>query len=364
MTREELQQGAARILYDVKRLICQWCTGCGKTGVAIDFLKAHPSPRTLVCVPETDNIKNWREEFRKFNFDSSSVDIACYASLHKYVNTDWDLIVFDEVPHTNTGLKKEYLSTITATHILALGAVLSYDEISALFELYGQFHINTVTLEQAIQWGILPEPEIYVVHLQMNNTNKNHWWNGKKLTDKELYDSVSEQITNLNKALDSGEATPSMYSRMLRLGAMRKRHLGLCKEEAIRRICNGLDSKNRRYLCFCSSIDQTKRLCREHSYTSKTEAGQNLLEKFNNHEIDSLFVVAKLIEGQNLYDIECGVIGQIGGKERITVQQAGRIMRSKKPRIYIPIFDGTKDDSFLYTVTSNIPEKYIKHYKF
>jgi superfamily II DNA or RNA helicase len=75
-------------------------------------------------------------------------------------------------------------------------------------------------------------------------------------------------------------------------------------------------------------------------------------------------VVGKLIEGQNLVDIDCGVIAQLGGTQRITVQEAGRIMRSLNPEIFILVFDDTKDESFLYTLTSSIPAQYIKHYKF
>ena len=86
------------------------------------------------------------------------------------------------------------------------------------------------------------------------------------------------------------------------------------------------------------------------------------LERFNNHEINALFVVGKLIEGQNLKDIDCGIITQLGGTSRITVQEVGRVLRSPNPVIYIPVFDGTKDDSFMYTLTSNIPAEYIKHH--
>ena len=75
-------------------------------------------------------------------------------------------------------------------------------------------------------------------------------------------------------------------------------------------------------------------------------------------------MVGKLIEGQNLKDIDCGIIGQLGGTQRITVQECGRIMRSSNPEIFIPIFDDTKDNSFLYTLTSSIPREYISHYNF
>ena len=75
-------------------------------------------------------------------------------------------------------------------------------------------------------------------------------------------------------------------------------------------------------------------------------------------------MVGKLIEGQNLNDIDCGILGQIGGTHRITVQEMGRIMRSQNPIIYIPIFDDTKDESFLRTATDNVPMEYISHYNF
>jgi len=29
--------------------------------------------------------------------------------------------------------------------------------------------------------------------------------------------------------------------------------------------------------------------------------------------------------------------------------------------VYIPVFDDTKDDSFLYTLTNNVSKDYIKH---
>ena len=88
-----------------------------------------------------------------------------------------------------------------------------------------------------------------------------------------------------------------------------------------------------------------------------------VLDKFNNHEIDSLYVVGKCIEGQNLKDIDCGVIGQLGGKTRITTQSVGRVMRSPTPTIYIPVYDGTKDNGFMGSLRGSISDKYIKHYK-
>ena len=151
---------------------------------------------------------------------------------------------------------------------------------------------------------------------------------------------------------------------MLRLGGERKRFLGKQKDIAIKRICSTLDEKKKRFLCFCSSIQQAEQLGGEYAFTSKTPSSFKLLDRFNDGEISSLYVVGKLIEGQNLKNIECGIIGQLGGTDRITIQSIGRIMRSKNPIIYVLMFDETKDVGFLKTLTENISKDYIKHYKF
>ena len=363
MTRDELQTIAAADLAVYRRLICQWATGTGKSMVVLNFLRANPKMKTLILVPETNNIGNWEAEFDKFGVDRSNVTIRCYASFHKHRDTKWDLLVFDEMPHVDTEKRMEICNSVSGDHILALGAVISDEEQESLESVYGMFERNVVTLEQAIADGILPEPSIRILHLQMDDTRKRHYYQGKMYTDRKRYEIYHNSVESLKKEY---EAHPSdaLYERILRAGNARKRFLGKLKDEALARIKVRLDEKQKRYLCFCSSIAQANRIGGGHAFTSKTPASFRLLERFNKGEINSLFVVGKLIEGQNLNNIEAGVLGQLGGKERITVQSIGRIMRSEKPIIYVPVFDGTKDDSYLYYLTLNIPERYIKHYKF
>lgn len=362
MDRDTIQDNAVRVLEDRRRLICMWATGVGKSNVALKFLKRHPTFKTLILVPETVNISNWEAEFDKFGVDISNTSIACYASLHKFRDTKWDLLVADEAPHVDTEKRFSHLDTISADYVLALGAVLTEEEQKILEELYGQFYKSRIGLNYAIQNNILPMPTVNVVHMQLDDIKINRWYDGVRLTDKGVYIAIQKKLQAAKNDFDS---RPTEWNRikMNRIGSERKRFLGSCKDNAIKLICNKLDEKNRRYLCFCSSISQAKELGRERAFTSKTPTSAKLLERFNAGEINSLFVVAKLIEGQNLKDIDCGVIGQLGNSNRITVQQAGRIMRSDKPIIFVPIFDNTKDDGFLRTVTNNIPTEYIKHYK-
>ena len=363
MTREELCDIAVSDLVTYRRLICQWATGVGKSSVALNFLRYNPGSTALILVPETDNISNWEKEFDKFGVDRSNVTIKCYASFHKHQDTIWDLLVFDEMPHVDTEKRMSICTSVMGRYILALGAVIDEDEQTSLESVYGKFQKNIVTLEQAIEWGILPKPSVRILHLQMDNEKKRHYFRGKMYTDRERYNIFQNNVDSLKKEYESSPSD-ALYERILSAGNARKRFLGKMKDDALVRIKTILDMKQKRYLCFCSSIAQANRIGKKYAFTSKTPTSAKLLERFNNGEINSLFVVGKLIEGQNLNNIEVGVLGQLGGKERITVQSIGRIMRSKEPIIYVPVFDGTKDDSYLYYLTLNIPEKYIKHYKF
>lgn len=362
MDRNELQETAAKYLFNKKRLVCMWATGTGKSNVVLRFLKEHPMD-TLILVPEQNNIENWREEFRKFGVDDSRVSVICYASLHKFTRTNWGLLVLDEVPHMDTQKRIAMLRSVCGEYILALGAVVDEDERNSLELVYGKFPFWHISLKRAIDMGILSKPRVYVIHMELDDADKKYWHKGRLYTAKGKYDYLNRTVDSAVNAF-ANSATKGNKFWMQRAGNERKRFLGELKEEALKRICDGLEKMGKRFLCFCSSVKQAERIGGEKAFTSKSPKSFDHLNKFNNHEINSLYVVGKLIEGQNLKDIDCGVIGQLGGTQRITVQEIGRILRSDNPMIYTLVFDDTKDNSFLYTLTSSIPEEYISHLNF
>lgn len=364
MTKDELQDIAVKRLEREKRLICQWATGCGKSRIAIKFLAVNQWMNALILVPEQNNIQNWYDEFDKYGLGhEANVTVICYASYHKFKNTHWDFIVFDEMPHVDTEKRLAICNSVSGDYILALGAVVDEDERKSLESVYGKFDKSIISLDYAIKNGILPPPSVRVLHLQLDDTQKKFWYKGHIYTAKERYDYVQQKVENA-KNVYATAANKWNQLQMFRAGNERKRFLGELKEDAMQRVCDILALKKKRFICFCSSIDQANKIGKDHAFTSETPASLKLLDKFNNHEIDSLFVVGKLIEGQNLNDIEVGVIGQLGGKERITVQSIGRVMRSQNPIIYVLVFDDTKDDGFLCGLTANISDEYIKHYNF
>ena len=363
MTKNELQGIAAHRLAKSRRLICQWATGCGKSGVLLRFIKDNPGMSCLILVPEQNNIQNWKNEFAKFGVPDENVVIACYASFKKFVNTVWDILVFDEMPHVDTEKRLAVCRAVRGEYVLALGAVIDREERDSLESVYGKFEKSVISLETAMSYGILPAPRVLVLHMSIDDSVRKYKVDGRICTAKGKYEHLQSLVEKAKKAYNANP-TEFMRIRMLKAGNDRKRFLGTLKDNALSKLCSELEAKRRRFICFCASISQAEYIGGEKAFTSKTPRSLKVLDRFNSGGIDSIYVVGKLIEGENLNNIECGVIGQLGGKDRITVQSVGRVMRSDNPVIYVPVFDDTKDIGFLRTLTDNVPESCVKHYKY
>lgn len=93
-----------------------------------------------------------------------------------------------------------------------------------------------------------------------------------------------------------------------------------------------------------------------HSEESKS---LQIIESFNEKKIDNLFAVGLLQEGQNLVDIQAGVIIQLDGKERAFVQKFGRSLRAEDPVQFILYYKDTRDEEYLKKVLEGISEEYI-----
>ena len=67
-----------------------------------------------------------------------------------------------------------------------------------------------------------------------------------------------------------------------------------------------------------------------------------------------------LQEGQNLNDIEVGIIVQLDGQERSFIQKFGRSLRAEDPTQYIFYYKNTRDTEYLQNVLEGINESYIQ----
>lgn len=419
-TRGEIQYKSIEFSKLYPFYIIQYPTGMGKTFVAINILDMlyhiNKKIQCLILMPEIPLIENIKKEFIKFNKEYllSNVDIICYASLHKVDYDKYNIIIADEMHHSFSDLRKDYLSQFVGKidRFIGLSATVDDWKIRELESIFRkEFFIHRVTLKDAIDWGILATPTICCFKLKLNNTIKNctyEFVRGKKekrvtitvdeeknkwkyikdkkqypdlqlivrCTEKQKHDYLEHQadyfeeryinkIDTLKLRVSRGENVEIkdtyLKNMWLQSELQIKKFLAEIKTPIVKKFLP--DLKDKRFLCFANSISQAEELAcffKGHSVSSKEKQSEIIINKFLNKEIDNLFAVNKLQEGLNVEDIQLCVLIQLGGQKREFIQKVGRALRNKEnPEVYLFYYEGTKDEEYLNKAIANIGNDYI-----
>lgn len=341
-------------------VIAELPTGYGKTLVGIQQVCRYvpPTGKFLFVVPEIPLIENAKKEFHKHGY-SVLLDkgtFICYASLHLYKGHQFDLIIFDEVHHLVSEKRIDAAQQIIAKKRIGLSATID-DTTKELLAQVANWTYYTKTLQEAIDDGVLAEPKIVYIDVKLDNTVKRNKYKYRNkeflLTDKEYYDELSATITYWRQIFED-LGTPYSKNMMLSAGSKRKSFLADCKEEAAKKLIEELGDN--RFICFCGSVAQAKRLGKKNVCSSHSKKNDNLelIERFNRGEINSLFAKDMLKEGVNLVNTHYGILIQPGSKEKEFVQMLGRTLRSASPTFYIIRALDTVDERFIRTQTRQL----------
>lgn len=384
-----LQQQEFAYLKDKHRVILRWATGVGKSKQTIDLVNnassSFPKAKMLLVVGERSHFKNWEEEFEKWGLNKNiEVKIICYASLHKVKSTAFDIMVLDEAHHAFTEKRLSSLETISADYIFLLSATLSVKKIVEIESIYGKFAVSTVSLKEAVEKDILPDPRVVLIKMHLDNTKVNQilkignaknppvveWkdrkkyiYKGKacmiKCTELQKYQYYTEKMEYWKRRY---ELTHNQFhhNAWVSLGSQRKRFLGELKTKKVKSLISGF-TYNKRYICFCASVKQAEELGKGFAITSKqsSKKNQETIDAFNKGELSKLYAVGMATEGLNLANIQVGIIVQLDGKERLFIQKFGRALRAEHPTAYIFYYDNTQDEKYLKNAIENIDSKFI-----
>jgi superfamily II DNA or RNA helicase len=391
--KQQLQERELQRLKDRPRVILKWATGCGKSKMTIDLINnkiENGNLKILFVVAERAHIQNWEDEFSKWHLrrDKVATYICCYASFHKYTNISFDLVVFDEAHHLFSPKRWAALEEMKENgnihDVYLLSATLSRDKQDRIEELLSTFTTSTVTLKDAIKENVLPDPKVYVVEMELNNFQTNQEIKIGKIANppmvnwedraKYIYSKKPCIIrcTEAQKYIyytNTMEYWKQRYQRShnqfqhnmwVNTGSLRKRYLGELKTAAVYNFLQKI--RHKRYVCFCTSINQADMLSSTHTISSKKGANRNqyIINSFNNKYINSIYAVGMITEGMNLTDIQIGVIVQLDGKERLFIQKFGRSLRAQDPITFIFYYKGTQDEKYLKNALENIDSKYVK----
>lgn len=381
MDRKQAQEEIMNIKSNA--ILCELPTSFGKSKIGIDLALRDTPKSILIVVPRLVLINNWKEEFIKWGFEKllEILQFSTYVGLNKHVESEWDCVIFDEVQHMSERCR-EYVSTMNISHSIMLSATVTRDMKWELGKLFHDFQCYTVKMKEAIDNEILPDPRVFLIPLDLDNTHavhtmiehpkariireclyKDRW---SYLRDKSVqvhikctaYQYVQELGSKIEfwKRQYMRTRNEGVKTKWLFLAGQRLKFLSQLKNPIILSLLEKLSSE--RVLTFCSSIEQTEVLG-ENCINSKNKESSIILDMFNHKKIDHITACNMLNEGMNLVDCRVGLYANLNSSDIIIKQRLGRILRHKDPIIIIPYFSGTREEELVKKMLEDYNPKLV-----
>ena len=369
-----------------KEIVLELSTGLGKSKLALEFINKHYSKNAifkniLIVVPRLVLINNWKDEIKKWGFEEllNYIVFTTYNSLHKYYDNSWDVICYDEAHHLSDRCK-EIDSHLNSKYRLFLSATLKREMKSWIKFKYPKVEFITVSLKEAIENEVLPDPKILLIPLTLDNTNstevlvkknkkstltidcfyKDRWKYMKlyncniKCTPQQYYNEISQEIEYWKK---QSMFKKSFEFKWLKCCNDRLKWLSNQKETIVITILKHL--KDYRVLTFCNSIEQTKKLGK-YCINSKNKDAMEHLTMFNERKIKHITACDMLNEGVTLTDCKVGLFAAINSSEILVKQKNGRVLRHKEPVIIIPYYKNTREEELVVKMIENYNKDLIQ----
>ena len=342
-------------------------TGVGKTKCALNRIRKAIegkelidrygwNKKVLIVVP-TEKLRDegWRDEFYKWDMRDEweyEVVACCYASLHTYKNTQWDLVILDEA-HNITEKSAEFFfeNENSWKELVILTATKPTNPIKT--EIFRKLKVPIayqITLDEAVSLGLIAPYDVTIITIPLDKEDK-YIQSGRK--GSYFYQTELSKYSYLcNKIMDEEKSTPK--DRITRMHFIR----GLkSKTKAAVNILNNIIPQHLRTLIFCATKDQANKVC-SYRYYSKPQKpkepkgkvsqevaqkyqqdvldyqlaignyqGNNSFEMFNNLSINRLACVDALNEGHNITGFDVAFLIQLTGDSKDLIQRFGRLLR-------------------------------------
>jgi superfamily II DNA or RNA helicase len=312
-------------------LICM-ATGTGKSKVAIDAIKTlvgfRPESRILIVVPTAKlRDKTWKDEFAVWGAEQiwkDSVEKICYASLSKKEGSYYDLVIMDEV-HNLTEKSSDFFQYNEVKTCMALTATPPESQLKRmLFDKYRLDMVYEITLDEAVDLGVVAPYEITVIQTELDNINANVKAGTKVrqfyVTEANNY-AYYARIENSERPEDQVKVNKFFYIRRMQF---------IYKLQSKLKVAQILLEKyipqDKRTIIFCGSTDHADKLA-ENVYHSNRKKGDTGYDNFVNQIANRLACVESLNEGDNLPNVDIAFIEQLNSNRLDLIQRIGRILR-------------------------------------
>lgn len=397
MTREKIYKSCAETISKTNCLFLEAGTGTGKTKISIDlsnyllaskWYKDAKQINILILVAKRVHKQTWKEEIEKWggiNHPKAEINtcMECYESLKNHCKERWDIIIADEVHHIGSEQRLDYLKTMSFGYFLGLSATIPR-KLKQLFKYRYHSEIVSCDIVEAIEDGILPEPQILLFPLLIDNRAQTETWEyfpkakgpvihadykdiKKYKFNKNVHSIISmtqkqklmeyDSLIAYFKSKTISTHSPAMERSWLFQAGKRLEYLADIKLPIIRDILNKL--RNSRTITFCKTISQAERAGRFCIHSKNSDADK-FYEDFNAKKINHITAVNILNENANLVDCKYAIFCNFSSSEVTIPQRLGRSMRHKSPVIIFPYYQGTREEEIVNDYIKDFNKDFIK----
>lgn len=389
MTREEVYSECLTKLEKSDFLLLELATGMGKSKQAIDIINylvetkyqgKHTS--MLLLVAKTVHKQTWKDEFKKWGgINVDDLTIECYESLKKHEYESFDFVVMDECHHLNSDKRLDLFSTLTYGNIIGLSATIP-KKLKQYFQYEYAAEVVTCSIVDAIEDEVLPEPQIILYPLQLDNVrptefielnpkakgktyygNYNELWKCRKMKVHAIISCTPRQRVNEYNSQILYEKNRYMRTRQDLLKnkwlfdcGERIKYLANLKNNIVLSILQRLEKE--RTITFCKTIEQAECLG-QYCIHSKNKDSDIIYNNFNAKKINHIVSVNVLNEGANLVDCKYAVFANYSSSEICSAQRVGRSLRHKSPVIILPYYEATREEEIVNTMIESFKEESI-----
>lgn len=389
MTREEVYTECLAKLEKSDFLLLELATGMGKTRLAILLINylietkyqgKHTS--MLLLVAKTVHKQTWKDEFKKWGgINVDDLTIECYESLKKHEYESFDFVVMDEFHHLNSDKRLDLFSTLTYSNVIGLSATIP-KKLKQYFQYEYSAEVVTCSIVDAIEDEVLPEPQIILYPLQLDNVRPtesielnpkakgktyygtyNELWKYRKMKVHAIISCTPRQRVNEYNSLILYERNRYMKTRQDFLKnkwlfdcGERIKYLANLKNNIVLSILQRLEKE--RTITFCKTIEQAD-ILGKYSIHSKNKDSDTIYNNFNAKKINHIVSVNVLNEGANLVDCKYAVFANYSSSEICSAQRVGRSLRHKSPVIILPYYEATREEEIVNTMVESFKEESI-----
>lgn len=377
MTRDEIRNDILKI--NAKSILAELPTSAGKSRVAIEFINEKGlKGNILIVVPRLILFDNWKDEFVKWGYEDilKQVTFTTYISLAKHCDIHYDLVIFDECHHLSERAR-EAVDYIDSEYNILLSATVKKPLKKEIKLLFPGIKCYKVSLKEAIDENILPDPKVYLVPLQLDNKNINQFFltgpkkvkNPKEVlfssrfqakrdkthaykvmcTQAQYYEEMSSMV-DFYKRQYFRTNNQIIYFKWQKSAKDRLMWLSGLKNDVTKKVLSTL--KDKRTLTFCNGIEQTE-ILGKYCINSKNENSIEYLDKFNKKKINHITACNVLNEGANLTECQVGILVSINSSETMVIQKVGRILRHSEPIIFIIYYKDTREEELVQDMLVN-----------